>query len=346
MDKQCDVCRSSDAMVPLVEAGLVGVGPVWIHQCEICGFRQIRPRLEVSDLDALYGGDYFDTDAPHGFRNYARQKQRYERDAFFFAKELNALKPSGRLLEIGSALGFFLGAVSQQTRWLVEGVEVSAFGAWYARDRFNVTVHQGTLEEADLSSESFDYVLQKDLLEHVLQPRQHLEQTWRIMRPKARMRLITPNGEADIRPLERVSMSSTEVPVLGQGHLSFFSRSQLLRLLRETGFRVLHFRNIGLRRGIRALGFLPWSKQVIPCAPRESLVQAGKANKGSRLASVDDHQRRADRIDAAIIRSDSYLRRWRGYYYYRHLMKRFDALPAAVTIGQDFDVVIEKIDKS
>ena len=73
MDKQCDVCRSSDAMVPLVEAGLVGVGPVWIHQCEICGFRQIRPRLEVSDLDALYGGDYFDTDAPHGFRNYARQ---------------------------------------------------------------------------------------------------------------------------------------------------------------------------------------------------------------------------------------------------------------------------------
>ena len=239
----------------------------------------------------------------------------------------------GRLLEIGSALGFFLGSVSQQTRWLVEGVEVSAFGAWYARDRFNVTVHQGTLEEADLSSESFDYVLQKDLLEHVLQPRQHLEKTWLIMRPKARMRLITPNGEADIRPLARVSMSSTEVPLLGQGHLSFFSRSQLLRLLRETGFRVLHFRNIGLRRGIRALGFLPWSKQVTPCAPRESLVQAGKANKGSRLASVDDHQRRADRIDAAIIRSNSSLRRWRGYYYYRNLMKRFDALPAAVTIG-------------
>ena len=346
MDKECDVCLSPDAMVPFVEVGLVGIGPVWIHQCVKCGFRQIRPRLDESDLDALYGGDYFDTDAAHGFRDYSRQKQRYERDAFFFAKDLNRLKPSGRLLEIGSALGFFLSSVSKQTTWVVEGVEVSAFGAWYARDRFGVTVHQGTLEEANFESESFDYVLQKDLLEHVLHPRRHLEETWRIMRPKACMRLITPNGEADVRPLERASMPSTEVPVLGQGHLSFFSRPQLLRLLDETGFRVLRFRNIGLRRGSRALGLLPWPKRKTPRAPRESLGCASKPNNDLRSRGVDEHTRQADRIDAEIASRDSFLRRWRGYYYYRHLMKRFDVLPAAVTIGQDFDVLIEKIDKT
>ena len=332
--------------MPFVEVGLIGIGPAWIHQCVKCGFRQIRPRLDESDLDALYGGDYFDTDATHGFRDYSRQKQRYERDAFFFAKDLNRLKSSGRLLEIGSALGFFLSSVSKQTRWVVEGVEVSGFGAWYARDRFGVTVHQGTLEEAKFPSESFDYVLQKDLLEHVLDPRRHLQETCRIMRPKARMRLITPNGEADVRPLERVSMPSTEVPVLGQGHLSFFSRPQLLRLLDETGFRVLRFRNIGLRRGIRALGLLPWSKRKTPCVPRESLICTSKADHDFNSPGVDEHARRADRIDAEIASRDSSLRRWHGYYYYRHLMKRFDALPGTITIGQDFDVVIEKIDKS
>ena len=209
-----------------------------------------------------------------------------------------------------------------------------------------MTVHQGTLEEANFPSESFDYVLQKDLLEHVLDPRRHLQETYRIMRPKARMRLITPNGEADVRPLERVSMPSTEVPVLGQGHLSFFTRPQLLRLLDETGFRVLRFRNIGLRRGIRALGLLPWSKRKTPCVPRESLVCTSKADHDFNSPGVDEHARRADRIDAEIASRDSSLRRWRGYYYYRHLMKRFDALPGTITIGQDFDVVIEKIDKS
>ncbi len=344
MDNECDVCLSPDAMVRFVEVGLVGIGPVWIHQCVQCGFRQIRPRLDESDLDALYGSNYFDTDAAHGFRDYSRQKQRYERDAFFFAKDLNRLKPTGRLLEIGSALGFFLHSVSKQTRWAVEGVEVSAFGAWYARERFGVAVHQGTLEKANLPSESFDYVLQKDLLEHVLRPRQHLEETWRIMRPKARMRLITPNGQADLRPLERASLPSTDVPVLGQGHLSFFSRSQLLRLLDESGFRVLRFRNIGLRRGIRALGLLPWSKRKITSVPKESLLCASRANDDLRSPGADEHARQADRIDAEISSLDSSFRRWRGYYYYRHLMKRFDVLPAAVTIGQDFDVVIEKID--
>ena len=92
VEKECDVCLSPDAMMPFVEVGLIGIGPAWIHQCVKCGFRQIRPRLDESDLDALYGGDYFDTDATHGFRDYSRQKQRYERDAFFFVKDLHHFK--------------------------------------------------------------------------------------------------------------------------------------------------------------------------------------------------------------------------------------------------------------
>ena len=61
---------------------------------------------------------------------------------------------------------------------------------------------------------------------------------------------IMPNGEADIRPLQRAeSALAGQVPVLGQGNLLFFSRLQLLRLLDETGYRMLRFRNISLRKG-------------------------------------------------------------------------------------------------
>ena len=76
------------------------------------------------------------------------------------------------------------------------------------------------------------------------------------------------------------------------------------------------------------------------------MVCTSKADHDFNSPGVDEHARRADRIDAEIASRDSSLRRWRGYYYYRHLMKRFDALPGTITIGQDFDVVIEKIDKS
>lgn len=344
MTEACDVCQAVDTMTPLVEAGLIGVGPVWIHQCSGCGFRQVRPRMNEACLGSLYSGDYFDPTAPQGFSGYARQHQRYKRDAFFLAKELRAMRRSGRLLEVGSALGFFLGALSQTTAWHIEGVEVSPFGAWYARDRFGVMVHQATLEDARLPSDAFDYVLQKDLLEHVIEPRRHLGETRRIMRSGARMRLITPNGEGDIRPLQRTPTSSTDVPVLGQGHLSFFSRRQLLRMLEDIGFRVLRFRNIGIRRGIRALGLIPGWTRGPALARRETLTRPTAASDMRTGLAVDiDHETLAARIDAEIAQSYSRLRGWRPYYHYRYLMKRLDTLPASMTIGQDFDVVVEKV---
>lgn len=344
MTEACDVCQAVGTMTPLVEVGLVGVGPVWIHQCSGCGFRQVRPRLDEARLGSLYSADYFDPNASQGFSGYARQYQRYERDAFFLAKELRAKSHSGCLLEVGSALGFFLGALSQTTAWQIEGVEVSSFGAWYARDRFGVMVHQTTLEDACLPSDAFDYVLQKDLLEHVIEPRRHLGETWRIMRPGAQMRLITPNGEADIRPLQHKPTSRSSVPVLGQGHLSFFSRRQLLRVLEDTGFRVLRFRNIGIRRGIRALGLIPGWTRGSALTRRETLTRPLASSDVRTAPAVDiDYKIRGARIDAEIAQSYRRLRGWRPYYYYRYLMKCLDTLPASMTIGQDFDVVVEKV---
>lgn len=345
MADPCDICGADGGMRPLLEAGLPGVGAVWIQRCGGCGFRQVRPRLSPAALGVLYGADYFDTTAAHGFAGYARQRQRYDRDAFFLGRELRRLAPSGRFLEVGSALGFLLASLAPATRWRVEGVEVSAFGAWYARERFRVTVHEGTLDAAGLPSEAFDYVLQKDLLEHVPHPRRHLEETRRIMRRGARLRVITPNGEADVRPLQRAAAGSASdmLPVLGQGHLSFFSREQLLHLFDDVGFRVLSVRSIGLRRGLRALGAIPGWRSRSRVVPRAQLAArtAGAAAGREGLAPAG-REEQAARIDAEIAARHRRLRAWRPYYYYRRLMKRLDALPGGLAVGQDFDLLLEK----
>ena len=296
----CDVCGAAATMTPLVEAGLPGVGPIWIHRCADCGARQVRPRLPPAALDALYGADYFGSDSGHGFSGYARQRQRYDRDAFFLARDLRRLAPAGRFLEVGSALGFLLASLAPITRWEVEGVEVSAFAAWYARDRFGARVHQGTLEAANLPPEAFDYVLQKDLLEHVTHPRRHLQETRRIMRQGARLRVITPNGEADVRPLQRAAAGLTpgDVPVLDQGHLSFFSRAQLLRLFDDVGFRVLSVWSVGIRRGLRALGVIPGRRSRVSCdAARgtDGSHDSGRGRRGRARTATSRGAGRADR---------------------------------------------------
>lgn len=339
----CDVCGADGGMTPLVEAGLPGVGPVRIHRCGGCGVRQVRPRLPPAALDALYGADYFDPGSAHGFAGYARQRQRYERDAFFLARELRRLAPAGRFLEVGSALGFLLASLAPVTRWTVEGVEVSAFGAWYARGRFGARVHRGTLEEAGLPAGAFDYVLQKDLLEHVTHPRRHLEETRRIMRPGARLRVVTPNGEADLRPLLRAAVESAAdvLPVLGQGHLSFFSRGQLLRLFAEAGFRVLHLRSIGIRRGLQALGVLPGRRRRAALVPRAALAPRDRGATAGE-AGPDGWETRAARLDAEIAARHRRLRSRPPYFHYRRLMKQLGVLPGALAVGQDFDLLVEK----
>ena len=345
MADPCDVCGAAGRMSPLVEAGLPGVGPVWLHRCGGCGVRQIRPRLSPAALDVLYGADYFDSTATQGFAGYARQRQRYDRDAFFLARELRRLRPAGRFLEVGSALGFLLAALMPITRWEVEGVEISKFGAWYARDRFDAMVHRGTLEEAGLPVSAFDYVLQKDLLEHVTHPRRHLEETRRIMRPGARLRVVTPNGEADVRPLQRAAagLAPGDVPVLDQGHLSFFSRAQLLRLFEDVGFRVLSVRSIGIRRGLRALGAIPgWRDGARAMRRAELTAGAGTAQAGGAGLAPERREEQAARIDAEIAACRRRIRAWRPYHYYRRLVKRLDALPGSLALGRDFDVLAEK----
>lgn len=349
MTDACDICQTLDSMTPILEVGLVGVGPAWIHRCAGCGFRQVRPRLGPAELEAIYGGDYFDPAVSSGFEEYARQYQRYEREAYFLARRLRRRRPRGRLLEVGSALGFLLNALARASEWQVEGVELSAFGAWYARERFGLTVSHSTLEGARYPTEAFDFVIQKDLLEHVTHPRRHLEETRRVMRRGARLWLVTPNGETNVRPLQSLAadLDDGAVPVLDQGHLSFFSRGHLLRLAADVGFRCVRFRNIGIRRGMRALGYLPGRSGRPSAVSRRDLV----ATRGPRAPDasapqpdvVDAHRAVAARIDREVETRQRRVRASIPYFYYRRAMKRLDALPAAFTVGQDFEVELEKV---
>ena len=351
MQEPCDVCGAAGRMTPRIEVGLIGFGAAWIHRCGACGFHQVRPRLGPGDLAALYGDDYFDPDAPSGFRDYAAQRQRYERDAFFLARGLRKLGRRGRLLEVGCGPGFLLDALARATGWEVEGVELSDFGARYAGERFGLAVRRGTLEEARYPTDRFDFVIQKDLLEHVGHPRRHLEETRRVMRRGGRLWLVTPNGEADLRPLAAAASVAAAAgpdagvrPVLDQGHVSFFTRPQLLRLVTGAGFRCLRLRAIGARRGLRALGYLPGRGARAPVmTPRELAATVRRPGPAAGTPGRDAYRALAELLDHEVARRHRRVRSWTPYYRYRRWMKGIDALAASLTAGRDFDVVLEKV---
>jgi len=297
----------------------------------------------AEELPTLYPADYFDPAGWVGYHDYAREAQRRTRDAYFLARRVRGRVPSPRVLEVGCALGFLLKGL-QDAGCSVDGVDASPFGVHYATTRFNLSVVCGTLEEARFPDEHFDLVIQKDLLEHVLCPRQHLLETCRVMRTGAEIWLVTPNGEANLRPLfaSRQVRNTTQrdLPLLDQGHLSFFSQTHLRRLFTECGFTVIRARTIGVRRGLRALGFLPGQQRFIRRAAR---VDSSVATPTDRDRTADhDFSELAERIDVAIKEHHNLVRDWLPYYYIHRVGKMLDALPTSTALGYDFEFLLKK----
>jgi 2-polyprenyl-3-methyl-5-hydroxy-6-metoxy-1,4-benzoquinol methylase len=340
-DEPCDLCRASGPWEPDVEIALSGVLVVRVHRCASCGFAQVRPRLGRADLDALYPADYFDDASAIGFRGYARRAQPSERAAYFLARRMRKLGATGPVLEVGCALGFLLDALRRFAPVEVRGVDVSRFAASFAQEHFGLAVDCGTLEEAGYDDASFGVVVAKDLLEHVLRPRELLAEAARILRTGGLLWIVTPNGEANLRPLRALAREALrdgrdEIPVLTQGHLSFFSRAHVVRLLDETGFDVVRLRNTGVKRGLRALGWLPRRRE-------EARLPRAAARPGP--ARPSDEERFAE-LRGALAES---LRRERRaikshpvYYWQREVASGLDSLPAPLTLGIDFDVLARK----
>ena len=333
-------------MRPFLEVSLVGTKPASVHCCDQCGFRQIRPRLMANEIKELYPSDYFDSASPLGYLDYAREFQRRQREGYFLRRWLDRLRPQGRLLEVGCALGFLLAAL-KGSRWQVEGVDASAFAAYFARTRYQIDVTCATLEETAFPDGAFDVVIQKDLLEHVGDPRRHLDETRRLLVSGGWLRLVTPNGEANLRPLVAASAASGATgaapPVLDQGHLSFFSRRHLLRLFADCGFRCRRMRTIGLRRGLTALGHLPGQARFVRRTAPTLASDRPDGPVGSGRDSDARFRRLAERIDRDIARRHSVLRSWTPYYHYHRVMKQVDALPAWCEVGYDFDCLVQKV---
>ncbi len=161
------------------------------------------------------------------------------------------------------------------------------------------------------------------------------------------LRLVTPNGEANLRPLLAASTGSRAragvLPVLDQGHLSFFGRRHLQRLFDECGFRCRRMRMVGILRGLTALGRLPGQRRFVRHTLPTRLAQAATRPAGAASDVESRFRQLAEHIDHDIARRHSRLRSWTPYYYYHRAMKRLDSLPAWCEVGYDFDCLLQRV---
>lgn len=195
-------------------------------QCRNCGLQYLNPRLKSSLILTGYSSG---TDEAFISQNQARERT--------FSSSLDKIekyrKNRGKILDVGTAGGAFLG-VAAQRGWEVAGCEPNKWLAKWGSEHYDIDIRPGTIFDMGLDQETFDVVTLWDVLEHTPDPKNVLLECWRVLKPGGLLVVNYP----DIASLVSRIMGRRWVFLLSV-HLFYFTPSTIRRILDETGFKVL-----------------------------------------------------------------------------------------------------------
>ncbi|HOQ86823.1 MAG TPA: class I SAM-dependent methyltransferase [Phycisphaerae bacterium] len=231
----CLVC-GTDAFQPHLEILL---------RCPSCGFVTARTDGAI-DYRALYDGDYF---KGAEYLDYAADEAFFKKNFRRRLAEVRRHTPSGRLLEIGAAYGFFLDLAREH--FDVIGYEVNREGAAYARERFGIDVRTTDFLEASESDigGAVDVTVMWDVIEHLERPDAFIRRIAEFTRPGGTLHITTGDIGSTLARLRGRKWRMVHPPT----HLHYFDRQTLPQLLARCGFRTIQVRTVGVARSFRQI---------------------------------------------------------------------------------------------
>ena len=145
-----------------------------------------------------------------------------------------------RILDVGCAAGYFLRVMAEKGHE-VRGVEVSEAIAARAVEHLGTErVHIGTLDSVPADKPgydkgSFDLVTMWDVIEHVPDPKQLLEEAKAMLRPDGHLILETQNVDSRFATLLGLKWHHFK----HQEHIFHFNPDTVRRVLEQAGFEVV-----------------------------------------------------------------------------------------------------------
>ena len=203
--------------------------------------QRYHPRIvECRRCGQIYSNPYFTDDVITGLYRQAPyttepQLENMARDYLQIFEE--AVQPLGRkdlrILEVGTADGFFLHRLRQRGYSCIGGIEPGAAAVARADDDIRPLIVNDFLRSDTFPGESFDVVCCFQVMDHLPDPGQFVRTVWRILAPGGRFVAVNHDIRAPITRLlgQRSPMYDIE-------HVFLFDRRTMTRLLIGAGFAV------------------------------------------------------------------------------------------------------------
>lgn len=219
-----------------------------ICKCQSCGYIFDNPRPIVDELISFYS-------KPTKYDSWCSEEQ--ARDSLWKRrlKKMEKTKKNGTLLDIGTGIGQFL---HHARKYYIEvfGTEVSESAINIARDKYNLNIIKGEIENIQLGETTFDNITLFHALEHVPNPRTVIEKCGSLLSSKGILIIAVPNDILSLKAKIKIFLKHIRVKKFGnigklglpkinldgslnEIHLSHFTPEVLKQLLERSGFFVV-----------------------------------------------------------------------------------------------------------
>ena len=215
-----------------------------IVRCLQCGLVFANPRPDKEGLQKFYA-HYFPPESASLWQKQMSEIFMLEglrRIREFAATGKRVLAERPRILDIGCGMGFFLDLMKKES-WDARGIEPAPEAARHAQNVLKLDVFEGTLEDFDAQGIVYDAVTLWYVLEHVPNPGEILERSFRLLKPGGLLIIRVPNQNAPIDQwLGRLGLGRYFL-MNPPRHLFDYSPKTISGLLAKAGYQVLDIRN-------------------------------------------------------------------------------------------------------
>jgi 2-polyprenyl-3-methyl-5-hydroxy-6-metoxy-1,4-benzoquinol methylase len=214
-----------------------------VHRCEACSFEYIAPRPTPQETAGFYdiGGYYTQsldaapTQAPSGLLSRLRNHLawRFDRSDDMIDVITRRLPRGAQVVDIGSGDGSQIVLLSQRG-FRMTGVERDTRSVSLQGEHAQVFEGSAEALPQQLPRGSFDAVMFKQVLEHLVEPVHALRNAAQLLKPGGVMFVEVPNNESAIARQSGLSWEHMDVP----RHINFFTQDTLQAAVTSAGLTV------------------------------------------------------------------------------------------------------------
>ena len=191
-----------------------------LSKCLDCGFIQCSKENDVIHFyENLVDTEYENT----------RKERKLQETRIL--KLIQKIKPSGKLLDIGASSGIMVESALEMG-YDAEGIEPSRWLQKQAEKR-SLPIHLGTFPMEGLSK-NYDVITLVDVIEHINNPKELLNEINRHLDKKGILIVITPDVDSLIAKLLKWKWWHFRV-----AHIGYFNKKTLAQIARGAGFEQL-----------------------------------------------------------------------------------------------------------